>query len=168
MSPLNNHRLFSPPSGPPQRTELQGVSRCTHWARCIAESHKRPALSHIPGHIEREDAEKTRHQGDTSGKWGRPFHCEHGVWGRERSAGGHPNMLREGCLGNPGQGISTAGRETFRPRSKVGWPAPARNQLSLHYTASSSSFWRRKMTAAIHPKGQSLGNLVNKQNYGKR
>lgn len=42
---------------------------------------------------------------------------------RKTSARGHPNVLREGCVGNSGQGINTTGRETRGPWSRAGGPA---------------------------------------------
>lgn len=94
------------------------------------------------------------------------------VWGRERSARGHPNALSEGCLGNPGKGVSTAGTEIFSSRSRARMPDNGTRPLgsSSHYTALNHLhlFGDEELLLTIYSKVQSLWNLVAKCNYGKR
>lgn len=85
-------------------------------------SHKTLLLPRIPVHPEREDAEKTVHQGDTSAGWGRgPFIVSMCL--RERKVSQRPFQCAQGRLpGEPRQRHSQARKGSLWPEEQS-WDA---------------------------------------------
>ena len=79
----------------------------------------------------------------------RPLHCEHGVWGSVRSARGHPNVLREGCVGNSGLGINRKWERLTASGAglEVPWSWTSTGTQIWLLCTESSSFWRWRSTA---------------------
>lgn len=89
-----------------------------NWARCIVKSHKTLVLSCIPIHSEREDAEKTSHQGDTSAEWRRgPFIVNTLSEGEKGQPEAVTKCSGKAAMGDPGRGINTGEKELEHPNT---------------------------------------------------
>lgn len=121
MSLLNNHRLFPPPSGPPQLRDLEGVSRCTHWARCIAKPHKRPALpltfqSTLKGRI----LKRLRTKETPLRSGGGPFIVSSGSGGEKGQPEAIPTCSEKAPWGTQAKELALQGGKPSGPGAKWG------------------------------------------------
>lgn len=168
MSPLNNRRLFSPPFGSPQRTELEGVSRCTHWARCVAESHKVLLSLTFQATLKGRMLKRLCTKETPLRSGGGAFIVSTGSGGEKGQPEAIPTCSGKAAWGTQAKESALQGGKPSGPGAKWGGRHPL--GTSSHYTPLHPPHLPGdgKWLPTIHPKGQSLGNLVNKQNYGKR
>lgn len=127
-------------------------------------SHTKPSwLSRIPVHIEREDAEKTLHQGDTSAEWGKgPFIVSTVSGGEKGQPEAIPTCSGKAAWGTQAKELTLQGGKASGLGAKWGGQHPlatSSHYSTLHRLHLSGD---EKLLPTIHPKVQSLGTLVNK------